>query len=202
MAAAVIFDCEYLTTQDAATRFWNGPYDPDPLLAKLGMARLGLEGDYPVLETLSLLVLPVDRHGTRVPLDPFFTRLTGIDEAALDRDGVLLAEAMARMAAFIGGDTAWSWGKDELNTIAVSCFVAGLSCPVPARQFANATHLLLKSGMPYDTVKTMRSNRLAQHYGLDDSALRSHDALDDALSVTYVLQHLLRDGALAAQDLR
>lgn len=67
-----------------------------------------------------------------------------------------------------------------------------------ATQFDNACNLLLKAGMPYEDIKKTRSNRLAAYYGIDHPPLRGHDALDDALSVAYVLQHLLRNKSLVA----
>ncbi|TIR42931.1 MAG: exonuclease, partial [Mesorhizobium sp.] len=35
-------------------------------------------------------------------------------------------------------------------------------------------------------------------YGVDHAPLRAHDALDDALSLTYTLQHLLKSEKLQA----
>lgn len=55
--------------------------------------------------------------------------------------------------------------------------------------------------MPYEDLKNMRSNRLADYYELDHPPLHGHDALDDALSVAYVLQHLLESNSLEAPDL-
>ncbi|WP_421905512.1 hypothetical protein [Mameliella sp.] len=46
----------------------------------------------------------------------------------------------------------------------------------------------------------MRSNPLAGYSKLNHPPLRGHDALDDALSVTYVLQHHLQENRLTASD--
>ena len=59
---------------------------------------------------------------------------------------------------------------------------------------------LLRGGMAYDDLKTTKSNQLADFYEISHPPLRGHDARDDALSVAYVLQHLLRSGALTALD--
>jgi DNA polymerase III epsilon subunit-like protein len=48
-------------------------------------------------------------------------------------------------------------------------------------------------------MKKTRSNRLADYYRIEHPPLQGHDALDDALSVTYVLQHLLKAGQLSAE---
>ena len=103
MRSAVVFDCEFLTAEGAPSRFWCGPRDPDPVVAQIGLVRIGLEEDCPVLETMRLHVIPRDRHGRRRPLDPFFTRLTGIAEADIDRHGVPLGDALEEVRTFAGG---------------------------------------------------------------------------------------------------
>jgi hypothetical protein len=202
MDHAIIFDCEFLTAPGAPQRFWCGPLDPDPVVAQIGLVKIGLTADAPILDTLRLHVIPVDRHGLRVPLDALFTRLTGITEAVLDTEGEPLAQALARTQHFADGARLWSWGKDEFNMLAISCYVAGLTPPIPVTQFGNACTLLVKAGMPYDDLIKTRSNTLAAYFGIVHPPLRGHDALDDALCVAYALQHLVRQGALSASSLR
>jgi DNA polymerase III epsilon subunit-like protein len=199
---ALVFDCEFLTARGSPSRFWCGPHDPDPVVAQIGIVRIGLEADFPLSDTLRLYVIPRDRSGDRLALDPFFTSLTGITEAQLDREGLDLAEALDRTRRFAAGGRLWSWGKDEFNMIAISCYVEGLTPPIPAAQFGNACHLLLRAGMPLAEIEKTRSNRLAGHFGIAHPPLRGHDALDDALSVALVLQHLLRQEALPPSALR
>lgn len=196
MSHAVIFDCEFLTAEGAPSRFWCGPRDPDPVVAQIGLARLELGDEFAIAETLRLHVIPRDRHGKRVALDPLFTRLTGITEDVLDSDGLPLADSLAQVAAFAGDARLWSWGKDEFNMLAISCYVDGIAPPIPATRFANACDLLLAAGMPYDDLIRTRSNTLADYYKVDHPPLRGHDALDDALGVAFTLQQLLRNGAL------
>ncbi|WP_300443074.1 exonuclease [uncultured Mameliella sp.] len=200
MSFALIFDCEFLTAEGSPSRFWCGPYDPDPVVAQIGVAKLGLSEDFPLLDTLRLYVTPRDRHGAPWQLDPFFSRLTGITQEQVDTEGLPLAEALARTRDFAEGKRLWSWGKDEFNMVAISCYVEGIPAPLPASRFGNACDLLLKAGMPYEDLRQTRSDRLADYYKLDPPPLRGHDALDDALSVTYVLQHHLRANRLSARD--
>ncbi|MFN4101578.1 MAG: exonuclease [Pararhodobacter sp.] len=197
MSIAIIYDCEFLTAPGAPQRFWNGPVDPDPVIAQIGAVKLSLEGEFPVLDTLRLHVLPLGRTGLREALDPLFIRLTGITEETLDAEGIGLSEALTRLEAFSDGAKLWSWGKDELNMIAVSCWIAGVTPPLPASRFGNACDLTLAAGMPLEDVHKTRSNTLAAYFGVDHPPLRAHDGLDDALGVAYTLQHLLRQGALA-----
>jgi hypothetical protein len=201
MLRALVFDCEFLTAEGSQSRFWCGPYDPDPVVAQIGVAKLGLEGDFPLLDTLRLYVVPRDRHGRPCALDPFFTSLTGVTQEDIERDGLPLADALQRTKDFASGARLWSWGKDEFNMIAISCYVEGLSPPIPVTQFGNACTLLLKAGMPYEDIKKTRSNRLADYFRIDHPPLRGHDALDDALSVAYVLQSLLRQKKLEPADM-
>jgi hypothetical protein len=200
MKFGLIFDCEFLTAEGAPSRFWNGPFDPDPVVAQIGVVKIGLEEDFQLAERLRLFVAPRTRTGSRCSLDPLFVRLTGIDEHTLDEKGVPLAAALQQIVDFAGGARLWSWGKDEFNMVAISCYVESIEPPIPIRQFGNACDLLLKAGMPYEDLKTTRSNTLSRYYDLTHETLRGHDALDDALSVAYALQHLLRKGSLNASD--
>lgn len=199
---AVVFDCEFLTAEGSPSRFWCGPYDPDPVIAQIGVVKLGLEAGCPIVDTMRLFVIPKDRNRKRVPLDPFFTELTGITEENITADGVSLSEALGKVVSFADGAKLWSWGKDEFNMIAISCYVEGIPPLIPATQFGNACDLLLKAGMPYEDLKKTRSNTLAAYYEIDHANLRGHDALDDALSVAYVVQHLLGKGALSPADFK
>ena len=163
--------------------------------------KIGLSAPFPVVDTLRCYVVPKDRDGARKPLDPLFTKLTGITEEDIDNEGMDLAQALDRTQQFAAGEKLWSWGKDEFNLIAISCYVEGIAPPIPVSQFGNACNLLLKAGMPYADLQKARSNTLSQYYQIEHPPLRGHDALDDALSVAYVLQHLLQQGALTPSDL-
>lgn len=198
---ALIFDCEFLTAEGSPSRFWCGPRDPDPVVAQIGLVKISLENEFPLLDTLRLYVIPRDRDGRQCTLDPFFTKLTGISEENLRTQGMPLYDALQRTKDFASGARLWSWGKDEFNMVAISCYVEGMAPPLPATQFGNAAGLLLQSGMPYDDIKKTRSNQLADYFQIQTPPLQGHDALDDALSVAYVLQFLLRQEKLHPTDL-
>lgn len=198
MKTAIIFDCEFLCAEGSQRRFWCGPHDPDPVIAQIGAVRLSLEGEFPILATHKSYVRPIDRFGRQYVLDPFFTRLTGITEQSIAADGVALGQALQNLDEFSHGAKFWSWGKDELNMVAISCYVEGIDPPILAQRFDNAVKLLLAAGMPLEDLAKTPSNKLADYYQLDHPPLQGHDALDDALSVTYTLQHLLRTGKLSA----
>lgn len=197
MDTAIIFDCEFLVTEDAQRRYWCGPFDPDPVIAQIGAVKLGLADGFPILDTKRIYVRPTDRHGVDYDIDPFFTQLTGITEDIIKTDGISLEQALNDLERFSNGAKFWSWGKDELNMMAISCYIANIAPVIPANRFDNACKLLLSAGMPYEDIKKTSSNRLAAYFELEHPPLKGHDALDDALSVTCVLQHLLQTGALS-----
>jgi len=196
MKTAIVFDCEFLCLEGSQRRFWCAAHDPDPVIAQIGAVKLGLEGDYPLLDTFKAYVQPIDRFGDRYALDPFFTKLTGITEENIEAEGVALQDALAGVDRFSDGARFWSWGKDELNMVAISCYVAGIAPSIPAYRFDNAVKLLIAAGMPIEDLARTPSNKLADYYGVEHPPLQGHDALDDALSVSYTLQYLLRTGKL------
>jgi len=200
MQHVTIFDCEYLTAPGAMARYWAGPCDPDPLVAQIGAVNLSLEGGFPVLGTFSMLIRPVDRTGAEVVPDPFFTELTGISSDDITTSGVCLAHALRQFDTFSEGARLWSWGKDELNLLGISCYAAGLKPPMAASRFGNAKTLMLRAGMTEDEIATTTSGQLAERFGIRRPGQRHHDARDDAESIALALQHLLKTGRLIPRD--
>ena len=200
MVSVVVFDCEHLTNETSPSRFWCGPDDPDPLLVQIGAVRLSLEPPFGLGESFDCIVAPVGRDGPVAP-SPFFTRLTGIDADRITREGRPLDRALKDFAEFAGGDAIWSWGKDEITSIAPACFVAGIVSPLPAARFGNAAALLVKAGVPLATVHGLRSHTISAQFGLPPEP-RAHDGLADARAVARVLGHLMAEGRLRPEDLR
>jgi DNA polymerase III epsilon subunit-like protein len=196
MKTAIVFDCEFLCLEGSRSRFWCAAQDPDPVIAQIGAVKLALEGDFPLLGTYRVYVQPIDRFRNKYALDPFFTKLTGISEEDIRQKGVALQDALVGVDRFSEGARFWSWGKDELNMVAISCYVAGVEPSIPAHRFDNAVKLMIAAGMPLEDIAATPSNKLADYYRLEHPPLRRHDALDDALSLAYALQHLLRSGRL------
>ncbi len=181
MDAVVILDCEFLTVDGAPRRFWCGPFDPDPTVVQIGAVRLGLGESFPILDPFEALIQPVDRHGARVVPDPVFTSLTGITAQRIGSEGQSVRSALPNFAAIAGDAIIWSWGKDELNLMAISPWIAGIPAPLPASRFGNACSLLLKAGEPYDEVQTLRSHTLCARFNLAPPDGTAHDARHDAV---------------------
>ena len=195
MQSVTFYDAEFLTAPGAPQRFWCGPHDPDPLTIQIGAVRLSLDGKYELSEPQSWYVIPKDRDGQVVPVDPLVTQLTGIDDTALAELGMPLDAALRKLDEFSQDDTLLAWGKDELLTLAASLFVQAMSSPIPATRFRSAVPLLVDAGEPASIVETLRSNTLCVHLGVQDPG-RAHDAAGDALSVATAFQYLLRSGRL------
>ncbi len=111
MKTAIVFDCEFLCLEGSQRRFWCAAHDPDPVIAQIGAVRLGLEGEFPLLDTYKAYVRPIDRFGSSYALDPFFTKLTGVTEENIDIEGVSLQEALSGFDSFSEGARCWSWGR-------------------------------------------------------------------------------------------
>ncbi|MDK4705236.1 exonuclease [Rhizobium sp. CNPSo 4062] len=196
MKTAIIFDCEFLCLEGSQRRSWCAAHDPDPVVAQVGAVKLSLEDDFAVLDSYKAYVRPVDRFGEQYALDPFFTALTGVTEENIEAEGMALQDAIAGLDRFSDGARLWSWGKDELNMMAISCYVTGIRPLIPAHRFDNAVKLLLAAGMPIEDLAKTPGNELSHYYGVQHPPLKGHDALDDALSISYTLQHLMRAGKL------
>lgn len=199
---AIIFDCEFLTAPGAPQRFWCGPNDPDPVAVQIGAVKLALTRDAELLDVWEQVVLPPGRGGETVEIHPFFTKLTGIDAERIAREGVPLADALSGFDRFAAGAPFWSWGKDEFNLLAISCYVAGVAPPIPVTRFGNATRLFAAAGFDDETIHGLRSPGLPAFLGLETEELQAHDALGDAKAVALSLQHLIRDGRLEPERLR
>jgi len=74
--------------------------------------------------------------------------------------------------------------------------VAGVQPSIPAHRFDNAVKLVIAAGMTITDLAWMRSNMLADYFGVEHPPIQAHDALSDALSVAYAPQHLLGTGNL------
>ena len=87
---------------------------------QIGAVRLGIEADFSTMDTLRVHIRPVDRHGSAVPVDPFFEKLTGITSGTLDDEGVPLAKSGWRPA--VGATGSLSFTRRNTTEIAAGSF--------------------------------------------------------------------------------
>eukprot|EP00903_Cladosiphon_okamuranus_P002459 g2457.t1 len=197
----IIYDTEFLTVDGAKSRLWCGPKDPDPCVVQIGAVKMSLKAGFELLATERIFIKTRDRYGVETLADPYFVELTGISQEQIDAEGIAPLEAVHQLDRFADGADLWSWGKDEMFLLAISCYVAGVVPPIPAHRCGNAGNLLLKAGMPYEDLQGTSSGELRDYFGLTgERQHRHHDALDDARSVALTLQHLLLAGKITVAD--
>lgn len=201
MLKLVIFDTEYLSRDGAMHRLWSAAEDPDPLLVQIGAVLVDLDDPVGVTDKLEVLVLPRNRHGELCKLDPYFVALTGISNERLRSEGMELSEALEALDRFSQGSHLWSWGKDELFALGISCFVQDVTPKIAAERFSNLKSVFQKSAMTELDIANTNSAALSAFFGLDQADLRDHDALDDAMSLSAAVLHLLKEGTICAGDL-
>ncbi|SMP04485.1 exonuclease [Shimia sagamensis] len=190
MSKIVIFDTEYMSRDGAMYRVWSAANDPDPILVQIGAVLVDLQRPARVVNTLNVIVTPQDRHGRVCKLDPYFVQLTGLTDHRLDTEGVSLRDALMMLDSFSLGSDFWSWGKDELFALGISCFVQGVCPPIPAQRFFNLKSVM-SSAISERDIANVNSAGLSQFFGLSRPTLRAHDALGDATSLSDALLHLL-----------
>lgn len=202
MTPAIIFDTEYLSIEGSMQRFWTGTGDPDPIVVQIGAVKVDLDDGCAVLASRKINIRPVGRKGEPLHISEYLERLTGITDAELARSGVTLARALRELDALSDGGSLWSWGKDEIFMIGVSCLINGIAPLIEARRFGNCKDLMVSAGMSAARIAETTSGQLAGVFGLGAGGRRQHDALDDAMSLTVTIRHLFTTGALSRQDFR
>jgi hypothetical protein len=197
MKHAIIYDCEFLTNKTAMSHGWCAPHDPDPTVVQIGAVKISLTDGLPIEDTKTIYITPKDRYGNNAPLDPFFTELTGITQQDIDDYGVSLEQGFKNLNDFSDGATLWAWGHDERYLMAISAYVHNVPPSIPATRFDNAKKIMTKAGMPHEDLFSVNSGKLASYYKLPQAKnISEHDGLNDALSITYAMQHLQAQGKL------
>lgn len=177
-------------------RLWSGANDPDPVVVQIGAAIVDLNRNAEIIDEIDIYVEPLDRNGLSQPLDSYFTDLTGIDSDDIERRAVSLNVALTQLDQFSRGSNLWSWGKDELLAIAVSCFVQRVENSFEPTRFKNLKQVFLCAGCPENEINATSSGRLAGYIGVKTEGLVQHNALDDVRSLAYSLQKILHSGAV------
>lgn len=200
MNKITIFDTEYLSVEGSMRRFWSGPNDPDPTVVQIGAVKVDLDRNCAIEGTARILIQPKARNGLNCSIGDYLSELTGITDDEINRSGVSLSQALFEFDEFSEGSDLWSWGKDELILIAISCFINGIESPISARRFGNCKKLLMSAGMTEDDIANTNSGQLQKHFGLGGESQREHDALDDAISIARTLRRLMEDEKLSKND--
>ena len=190
MSTFVVFDLEFTSWPGALEGDWGAP---GQLREIVQIGALRLREDCSVVEEYEALVHPV----VNPRLSAFFTELTGIDQARLDREGVPAAEALGQFLGFCRGESVLSYGNDMV-VVGENIGWARARGEEVKNGFLDAHFLDIRpwvNSLAPETV-TANSGRLWQALGLPRPAAgNEHSALFDCHSLAAALRHLRGRGA-------
>ena len=183
----VIYDLEMTAWPGSAARNWSGPGEY-PEIVQIGAVRLDAE-----LREVAALELIV-RPRLNPVLSDFIIDLTGIDQERVDREGVDIAEALARLAAFADGARLLLANGSDADYVRINIDLAGIDDPLAGQRFASTSrHFQRASGRGRHVV----SSTLPEVFGFAPPG-RAHDGLADARAIAEALRRTLPPGGLAA----
>ena len=184
MREAIIFDTEYTAWDGSAARNWTAPGEFREIL-QIGAVRADIDT---LQETASFSVLVKPKLNP--VLSDYIQSLTGITQAAIDRSGLSLADAVSRFVAFCGGRQMFCYGSDGL-IIAKNLALTGLRGTQPGLRSENIGLWMAQQGLD---VRILNSGSLATAAGADFDA-PAHDALNDCRSILAAVRALTARGA-------
>ncbi len=154
---------------------------------------LRLREDCAVVEEYEALVRPV----VNPQLSAYFTELTGIDQAAVDREGFPAAEAIGDFLGFCRGQSTLSYGNDMVvlgeNVGWARARGEEVENGYLAAHFLNIRPWL---NAVAPRTKTVNAGRLWQVLGLPEPAAgNEHSALFDCYSFAAAIKHVCDTGA-------
>jgi inhibitor of KinA sporulation pathway (predicted exonuclease) len=180
-ATLVVYDLEYTAWEGSWARGWSGPGEHREII-QIGAVRLS--ADFTELAAIDVVVRP----RINPLLSPYIMALTGLSQARLDAEGVDIAEAFARLAAFAAPDLPLASNGIDSEIITENCGLARLPDPCPGR-WINVEHRIAAA-----VGRRPHSAELPGLFGLPGDA-RGHDALADARAVAGTLKVLWQRGA-------
>ncbi|HAD85770.1 MAG TPA: hypothetical protein DCG48_00260 [Rhodospirillaceae bacterium] len=138
MAPLIVMDLEWTAWEGARQRMWSGPGE-EMEIVQIGAVKLADTADLEELGAFEILVRP----RINSTLDGYFTRLTGITQDRLDREGIDLKDALADFVNFVGpSDTFLGFG-DELSHFIHNCQLYGLSYPLAQHRCTDVRNLIM-----------------------------------------------------------
>ncbi|MFF4503711.1 exonuclease domain-containing protein [Streptomyces sp. NPDC001401] len=190
MPTFIVFDLEFTTWPGALEQDWGAP---GQLREIVQIGALRLREDCSVVEEYEALVRPV----TNPQLSPYFTELTGIDQEAVDREGVPAAEALGDFLGFCRGQSVLSYGNDMV-VLGENVGWARARGEEVKNGYLGAHFLNIRPWLNTLAPETATANvgRLWQVLGLPKPAAgREHSALFDCYSFAAAIKHLRGTGA-------
>lgn len=187
--AIVVFDLEWTAWEGSKARDWSGPGE-EMEIVQIGAVKL--DGACGLAETggFEVLVRPHINPG----LSDYFTGLTGITQAMVERDGIAFADALAGFAAFVGADTdaVLSFGMDP-DVLAANCRLNHVAFPFAPDLFRNVAPALAAA---LDAAAgSFSSSELPRLAGFAAPGA-AHNAIGDARAIAEALRILRARGRL------
>lgn len=184
----VIVDVEITVQEGTWERSWSGPDDHKEIV-QIGAVKIDPE-DFSILDRFEMLVRP-----QRVSqLSALFTRLTGITQEMVERDGVFFPEAYASFAAFRGNLPLHSYGGSrfggDTSVFAENFVMHAMPKPAdwPTNDMANLAPWFHEHA---PETKGNNSGRLVTALGLRVPE-GEHTGLADCLSIVESMKYLVQ----------
>jgi inhibitor of KinA sporulation pathway (predicted exonuclease) len=175
----VVFDTEYTTWEGALERKWSGPGEFREIV-QIGAIVLGPD----LLEKESLLLYAKPQQNPI--LSDYFTTLTGISQATVDREGLSYPEALGRFNTFTRGLPIFCWGSD-VEVMAENAVLVGIPFPFDRTAPSDIRGYFLERGIE---ASTYQSSTIPKAFG-EEPPPHAHDALNDARSIAQALRALV-----------
>lgn len=198
----IIYDTEFWTDEGVMARSWGGIFDHPPVTIQIGALKIRADENFSIIDQLLLYVKPRDAFGKQLPLTPYFTDLTHISAAQIETKGLELAEAMQQFQNFVGGLNCYSYGRDDLCSLAQSCYLADCPMPIKATQGRDIRRVFHQSHVPEAVINSHSSGTISQYFGISLEQHHVHDALDDARSIWAALKVLKKNNQLILPELK
>jgi inhibitor of KinA sporulation pathway (predicted exonuclease) len=184
----ILFDLEYTAWPGSQARRWSEPWEHREII-QISAAQVAVNAAVTETACFDSLVKPA-----RNPLlSPYISGLTGIEQAAVDQEGVSFPRAFAGFYAFCcqGQLPLFCWGDDpavlfenfSLNDLARPPFPAGIYDLRPLFEQAGIDTRQYTSGTVYQAVGA----------AFDQAA---HNALNDVRSLATTIRHLQLAGRI------
>ena len=184
----VIFDLEITAWEGSLARNWSGPGEFMEVV-QIGAVKLDAGETMPELEAFEALVRPEKNP----VLSDYFTRLTGITNADLERDGMEFAEAIDSFATFIGESRPVISNGSDWSDLVQNAEWSEIDWPFEPGAFSNIRPALAEIlGLPNPEVV---SSDLPRILGLEEVP-GAHTGLGDSRAIASALRELRARGRL------
>ena len=184
----VIFDTEYTCWEGSQERKWSGSGEYREII-QIGAVLVETNG-FTELDKFLVFVRP----SLNPLLSAYCSRLTGITQEALDKNGVSLSEAVRHFAEWAGSYTLGAYGADS-EVIRENCKLIGIEFPFGSERFFNLRETFRRYGI--DDTKYY-SSTIVEAFGKKPMR-RGHDALNDARTLAeglgYLQEQINRQGS-------